>query len=150
MIHISVPFTSLCQRIARCLPQARCLCSDNIAIDFKTSIEAYFVEKTAIGCRSCSRLVNYAITLNKVLKKKKENQQYLEWFLYCDKSVGISLLSFECVRRHIRVNTHTYIHTYTRDDYSNPRFVHVCRALIMHLKLTIRTPRATIIYGYKF
>ena len=42
---ISVPFTNLCQRITSCLPQARCLCSDNVAIGFKTSIEAYFVEK---------------------------------------------------------------------------------------------------------
>ena len=41
---------------------ARCLCSENVAIGFKTSIEAYFVGKTAIGCRSCSRLANYAIT----------------------------------------------------------------------------------------
>ena len=49
-------FTSLCQRIAHCLPQARCLCSENVAIGFKTSIEAYFVEKkTALGRRSCSR-----------------------------------------------------------------------------------------------
>ena len=29
MICISVLFTSLCQRIARCFPQARCLCSEN-------------------------------------------------------------------------------------------------------------------------
>ena len=31
----------------------------------KTSIEAYFVGKTAIGCRSCSRLANYAITFER-------------------------------------------------------------------------------------
>ena len=42
-------------RIASCLPQARCLCIENVAIGFKTSIEAYFVGKTAIGRRSCSR-----------------------------------------------------------------------------------------------
>ena len=37
------------KRIARCLLQARCLCSGNVAI------EAYFVgEKCYIGCRSCS------------------------------------------------------------------------------------------------
>ena len=41
VIRISVQFTSLCQRIARCLPQARCLCSENVAIGLKTSIEAY-------------------------------------------------------------------------------------------------------------
>ena len=45
VIRISVPFTSLYQRIARCLPQARCLCSENVAIGFKTSIEAYFMGK---------------------------------------------------------------------------------------------------------
>ena len=28
-----------------CLPQARCLCSENVAIGFKTCIEAYFVGK---------------------------------------------------------------------------------------------------------
>ena len=28
-------FTSLCQRIARCLPQARSLCSENVVIGFK-------------------------------------------------------------------------------------------------------------------
>ena len=41
IIIISAPFTSLChcQRIARCLPQARCMCSENVAIGFKTSIE---------------------------------------------------------------------------------------------------------------
>ena len=27
--------------------QARCLCSENVAIGFKTSIKAYFVEKSA-------------------------------------------------------------------------------------------------------
>ena len=47
MIHISVPFTSLCQQIARSVPQARCLYSENVAIGFKTSIEAYFVGKSA-------------------------------------------------------------------------------------------------------
>ena len=49
MIRISVPFTSLWQRTARCLPQARCLCSENVAIGFKTSIEAYSVEKKTAG-----------------------------------------------------------------------------------------------------
>ena len=39
-VHESVPTI---ERIARCLPQARCLCSENVAIGFKTSIEAYFV-----------------------------------------------------------------------------------------------------------
>ena len=38
-IHESVPTDG----ITRCLPQARCLCSENVAIGFKTSIEAYFV-----------------------------------------------------------------------------------------------------------
>ena len=37
----------LCQQIVRCLPQARCLCSENVAIGFKTSIEAYFIEKNS-------------------------------------------------------------------------------------------------------
>ena len=55
VIRISVPFTSLCQRIARCLPQARCLCSKNVAIGFKTGRVAYFVGKTALGRRSSSR-----------------------------------------------------------------------------------------------
>ena len=45
-IHVSVPFTSLCQQIARCVLQAYCLHSENVATDFKTSIEAYFVEIT--------------------------------------------------------------------------------------------------------
>ena len=45
---ISVPFTSLSPRIERRLPQARCLCSENVAIGFKTGIEAYFVEKPAL------------------------------------------------------------------------------------------------------
>ena len=31
--------------VTRCLPQARCLCSENVVIGFKTSIEAYFVGK---------------------------------------------------------------------------------------------------------
>ena len=44
-VHGSVPFTSLCQQIARCLPQVRYLCSVNVAIGFKISIEVYFVEK---------------------------------------------------------------------------------------------------------
>ena len=43
--RISVPFMSLCQQIAHGFPRARCLRSENIAIGFKTSIEAYFVEK---------------------------------------------------------------------------------------------------------
>ena len=47
VIRISVPFTSLCQRIARCLPQAHGLCSENVAIGFKTSIDAYFMEKNS-------------------------------------------------------------------------------------------------------
>ena len=47
VIRISVLFTSLCQRIARCLPQVRCLCSENVAIGFKTSIEAYFMGKNS-------------------------------------------------------------------------------------------------------
>ena len=49
MIHISVgggAFTSLCQQITHCLPQAHSLCSENVAIGFKTSIEAYLVQKT--------------------------------------------------------------------------------------------------------
>ena len=45
MIRISVLFTNLCQRTARCLPQVRCLCSENVAIGLKTSVEAYFVEE---------------------------------------------------------------------------------------------------------
>ena len=32
----------------------RCLCIENVAIGFKTSIETYFVEKTALRRRSCS------------------------------------------------------------------------------------------------
>ena len=39
--HISVLFTS-------CLSQARGLCSENVTIGFKTSIEVYFVEKKII------------------------------------------------------------------------------------------------------
>ena len=47
VIRISVPFKNLCQRITCCLPHARSLCSENEAIGFKTSIEAYFVEKNS-------------------------------------------------------------------------------------------------------
>ena len=37
--------------------------SENVAVGFKTSIEANFVgKKTALGCWSCLRLENYAIT----------------------------------------------------------------------------------------
>ena len=64
-IYISVRLTSLCQRIAWYLPQARCLCCENVVIVFKTSIEAYFVGKTALGRLSCSRLANYAITFER-------------------------------------------------------------------------------------
>ena len=35
----------LCQRLTRCLPQAHFLCSENVAIGFKTNIETYFVER---------------------------------------------------------------------------------------------------------
>ena len=56
----------LCQRLTRCLPQAHFLCSENVAIGFKTNIETYFVEKkTVLGCQSCSRLTNYAITFER-------------------------------------------------------------------------------------
>ena len=48
-IHESVPTN------ARCLPQARCLCSENIAIGFKTGIVAYFLKNLALGRQSCSR-----------------------------------------------------------------------------------------------
>ena len=51
--------------VFRLLPQARCLCSENVAISFKTSIEAYFVEKTALGRRSYWKLANYAITFGR-------------------------------------------------------------------------------------
>ena len=43
-VRISVPFTSLCQRISRCLPQPRCLCSENVAIGWEKN-----------SARSCSR-----------------------------------------------------------------------------------------------
>ena len=43
--YISVRLTSLCQRIACYLPQARCLCCENVAIVFKTSIELILWEK---------------------------------------------------------------------------------------------------------
>ena len=46
VIRISVRFTSLHQRIASCLLQACCLCIENVAINFKTCIEAYFVKKS--------------------------------------------------------------------------------------------------------
>ena len=46
-VHESVPFTSLCQRIACCLPQVHCLCSENVGIGFKTSIEAYFMKRNS-------------------------------------------------------------------------------------------------------
>ena len=51
--YICAFHTSLYQRIARYLPQARCLCGENVAIGFKTGIVAYFVEKPALGRRSC-------------------------------------------------------------------------------------------------
>ena len=51
--------------------QACCLCSENVAIGFKTSIEAYFMEKTAaLGRRSCSRWANYAITFEQGIFSK--------------------------------------------------------------------------------
>ena len=33
--------------------------------------------------------------------------------------------------RKLRTDRHTYIHTHTQDNYSNPRCVHACRGLIM-------------------
>ena len=38
-VHKSVPTN------ARCLPQTRCLCSENVAIGFKTSMDTYFMGK---------------------------------------------------------------------------------------------------------
>ena len=68
---MSVQFMSLGQWIARCLPGVRCLCSENVAIGIKTSIEDYFVgKKTVLGCRSCSRLVNYATTFEQSIFSK--------------------------------------------------------------------------------
>ena len=40
-------------------------------IGFKTSIEAYFVDKTVLRRQSCSRLANYTITFERIKKKKK-------------------------------------------------------------------------------
>ena len=40
-IHESVPTNYTLS------PQSRCLCSENVAVGFKTSIEAYFVEKNS-------------------------------------------------------------------------------------------------------
>ena len=105
VIRIPAPFTSLCQKIARCLPQAHCLCSEkkrrclpqahclcsekNVVIGFKISIEAYFVGKTAIGRRSGLRLANYSITFERNVFTKIA---FFKSFLYCDEFVGISLL----------------------------------------------------------
>ena len=36
-------------------PQARCMCSENVAKGFQTSIEAYFVGKKTLGSWSCLR-----------------------------------------------------------------------------------------------
>ena len=83
-VHQCVPTNRTC-----CLPQARCLCSENVAIGFKTRIEDYFVGKTAIGRWSCSRLAIYAITFERNVYK---NRLFLNSFPYCDESVGVSLL----------------------------------------------------------
>ena len=91
VIRISVPFTSLYQQIARCLPQSRCLYSENVAIGFKTGIEAYFVgEKIMLGHQSCSRLANYAITFEQNVLQKSP---FLQSFPYCDESV-VTYLTF--------------------------------------------------------
>ena len=42
------PFTSRC-KFARCLLLVRCLCSETVAIDFLSSVEPNFVERTALG-----------------------------------------------------------------------------------------------------
>ena len=47
MVRISMLFSGLCQRIACCLPRVCCLCSENVAIGFKTSIKANFVGKNS-------------------------------------------------------------------------------------------------------
>ena len=101
MIRISVPFTNLYQRIASCLLQDRCLCSENVTIRFKTGIEAYFVETTVLGYRSCSRLANYAITF--------EQNVFIKIASFFNRSrIAMNLLvSLFCdVRWQIRANTH--------------------------------------------
>ena len=82
VIRVSVPFTSLCQRIARCLPQARCLCSENVAIGFKTNIEAYFMEKNSARMPELLEVSKLRITF----------EQNFFIVPYCDESIGISLL----------------------------------------------------------
>ena len=68
MIPVSVSFMSLCQQIACCLPQARCLCSENVAIGFKTSMEDYFVEQTVLGHRSQIMSTFERNILNKIVE----------------------------------------------------------------------------------
>ena len=63
--------------------------SENVAVGFKTSIDTYFVEKTALGYWSCLRLENYAITFEQNVFSKIT---FLKLFPYCEESFGTSLL----------------------------------------------------------
>ena len=126
MIHISVSFTSLGQRIAHCLPQACCLCSENVAIGLKTSIEAYFMEKNSAGMPELLEVSK--LRHNFLTKHFKQIRQNLKWFLCCDKSVGISLVIPMCARRQIRADTHT------QTNYCNPRCA--CTPRVKYLPLT--------------
>ena len=91
VIRIFVPFTSLCQRIAWCLPQARCLCSENVAIGFKTCIEAYFVGKKQRYDAGTAR--GEQMTPKFVIKTLLQKSPFFsKLFPYCDVSVVISLL----------------------------------------------------------
>ena len=115
VIRISVPFTSLCQRIARSPPQARC--SENVAIGFKTSIEAYFVEKTALGRRSCSRLAKIRHNFwtkrfykNRLLKNRSRIVINPLVSSFCDSNVSGGRLE----PTHTHTHTHTHTDTHTR------------------------------------
>ena len=48
----------------------RCLCSGHVAIGFKTSTEAYSMEKTVLGHWSCTRLANYTLTFEQSIFSK--------------------------------------------------------------------------------
>ena len=59
-INIRDPYSCICANQSHAVFH-----SENVDIGFKTSIEVYFVEKTALGRQSCLRLANYAITFER-------------------------------------------------------------------------------------
>ena len=113
MIRISAPFTSVCQRIARCLPQARYLSSENVAIGQYKSLFLGGGGK-ATGRRSCSRLANYAKTFERNVFTKSP---FLKSSPYCDESVTehSNLTHYVC-NTHFKPNSrsHAFKHSISR------------------------------------